>query len=73
MNDRKLELYIHIPFCMKKCDYCDFLSFPAENRTQIQYLHALLQEIRYFGERISDDYYVPTIYIGGGTPSWMDT
>ena len=49
MNEKKLELYIHIPFCVKKCDYCDFLSFPADSNTQIRYVHALLQEIRYYG------------------------
>ena len=42
MNEKKLELYIHIPFCVKKCDYCDFLSFPADSNTQIRYVHALL-------------------------------
>lgn len=71
MGQKKLELYIHIPFCVKKCDYCDFLSFPADGKTQIQYVHTLLQEIRYYGEKLQA-YEVPTIYIGGGTPSWLD-
>jgi len=71
MNEKKLELYIHIPFCVKKCDYCDFLSFPADSNTQIRYVHALLQEIRYYGNLLGD-YHVPTIYIGGGTPSWLE-
>ena len=71
MNEKKLELYIHIPFCVKKCDYCDFLSFPADSNTQIRYVHALLQEIRYYGN-LFGDYHVPTIYIGGGTPSWLE-
>ena len=71
MNEKKLELYIHIPFCVKKCDYCDFLSFPADGNTQIRYVHALLQEIRYYGNLLGD-YHVPTIYIGGGTPSWLE-
>ncbi|MCH5332652.1 MAG: oxygen-independent coproporphyrinogen III oxidase [Agathobacter sp.] len=68
---KNLELYIHIPFCVKKCDYCDFLSFPADLRTQVQYVHAMLEEIRFFGTRLSD-YLVSTIYVGGGTPSWLD-
>jgi oxygen-independent coproporphyrinogen-3 oxidase len=67
---KRLELYIHIPFCVKKCDYCDFLSFPEEGKTQIRYIHALLEEIRFWGDRMGE-YTVPTIYIGGGTPSWL--
>ena len=69
--NKNLELYIHTPFCVKKCDYCDFLSFPGDSRTQIQYVHALLQEIRFYGEQMGE-YVVPAIYIGGGTPSWLD-
>ena len=61
-----MELYIHIPFCVKKCGYCDFLSFPAEEKTQRQYVEALIREIRSFSgmeQRVS------SIYMGGGTPS----
>lgn len=71
MNNNNLEIYIHTPFCVKKCAYCDFLSFPADTNTQIQYVHALLNEIRFYGERMGD-YQVSTIYIGGGTPSWLE-
>lgn len=67
---KKLELYIHIPFCMKKCDYCDFLSAPADEDTQRHYVEALFREIRYYGQRCRDRE-VSTIYIGGGTPSWL--
>ena len=66
-----LELYVHTPFCVKKCDYCDFLSFTADSKTQIQYVHALLKEIRFYGE-LMQSYEVSTIYIGGGTPSWLE-
>lgn len=69
---KELELYIHIPFCVKKCDYCDFLSFPASEATQEEYTNALLQEIRYYGTQMTD-YEVVTIYFGGGTPSWLAT
>ncbi|MCM1106406.1 MAG: radical SAM family heme chaperone HemW [Blautia sp.] len=68
---KNLELYIHIPFCVKKCDYCDFLSFSADTRTQAEYVHALLCEIRHFGEKLQG-YRVSTIYVGGGTPSWLE-
>lgn len=71
MKSRNLELYIHIPFCLKKCDYCDFLSFSTDSKTQVKYIHALLQEIRFYGEMMGA-YIVPTIYIGGGTPSWLE-
>jgi oxygen-independent coproporphyrinogen-3 oxidase len=69
-KNKRLELYIHTPFCVKKCDYCDFLSFYGDAKTQVKYIHALLQEIRFWGGRLGG-YSVPTIYIGGGTPSWL--
>lgn len=67
---KEMELYVHIPFCVKKCGYCDFLSMPADEKTQKAYVAALLREIRYFGETCRDRE-VSTIYIGGGTPSWL--
>lgn len=66
-----LELYVHIPFCVKKCDYCDFLSFRADRRTQEDYVKALLSEIEEYGRQMTE-YEVSTIYIGGGTPSWLE-
>lgn len=68
---KELELYIHIPFCMKKCEYCDFLSFRADEHTQHAYAKALLREIAYYGEKCRE-YTVTSVYIGGGTPSWLD-
>ena len=68
--DRTLELYIHIPFCVKKCNYCDFLSFSSNQKTQEDYVNALLREIHYYGPLMKDRT-VSTIYIGGGTPSWL--
>lgn len=70
MREKKLQLYIHIPFCVKKCQYCDFLSFPADESTQNAYVDALLREMAYYGPRCRD-YVVTTVYIGGGTPSWL--
>lgn len=70
MDQKKLQLYIHIPFCVKKCGYCDFLSFPADENTRNAYVDALLAEIAYYGPKCSA-YTVPTVYIGGGTPSWL--
>lgn len=71
MKTKNLELYVHTPFCIKKCEYCDFLSFPADSSTQIQYIHALLQEIRFYGA-LMGGYRVSTVFIGGGTPSWLE-
>ncbi|MBR3811453.1 MAG: oxygen-independent coproporphyrinogen III oxidase [Agathobacter sp.] len=68
---KNLELYIHIPFCMKKCAYCDFLSFPCDERTQSAYGDALIREIEYYGPKMKD-YLVSTIFVGGGTPTWLD-
>lgn len=64
---KELELYIHIPFCIKKCDYCDFLSGPAGTERQRVYVDALLREIECCGE--FSDYGISSIFIGGGTPS----
>lgn len=72
---RELELYIHIPFCVKKCEYCDFLSGPGGRARQREYTDALIKEIRHT-EKV-EEYEVSTIFIGGGTPSvlpgtWME-
>ncbi len=64
---RDLEIYIHIPFCVKKCAYCDFLSAPASEEAQRQYFLALLREIRSFPRK--EEYTVVSVFFGGGTPS----
>ena len=68
MEKRELELYVHIPFCVKKCAYCDFLSAPAGEREIHAYTDALIHEIRARGEN-HKDYRVRTVFLGGGTPS----
>ncbi len=65
---KKLELYIHIPFCEKKCSYCDFLSAPATELTQKAYMNQLIEEVR-TQALVYPEYEVSTIFIGGGTPS----
>ena len=68
---KELELYIHIPFCVKKCNYCDFLSFPAGSELQEAYIKQLQREIRgssSYGEGTE----VRSIFFGGGTPSLLD-
>ncbi len=66
-KERELELYIHIPFCVRKCNYCDFLSFAADETVQRQYADALCREISDWGGY--GDGRVSTVFIGGGTPS----
>lgn len=72
MSEKKeLEIYIHIPFCVKKCQYCDFLSGPADEGTKEQYMEALCREIE---EKSSlyQDYKVTSIFFGGGTPTAVE-
>lgn len=64
----ELELYFHIPFCIRKCLYCDFLSAPAEEETKKKYMRALLAETAGSAFQYAD-YRAATIFIGGGTPS----
>lgn len=70
-SPRELGLYLHIPFCVKKCDYCDFLSAPATEDTKEQYVNALLTEIESWSDR-AKEYIVTTIFFGGGTPSCIN-
>lgn len=63
-----LELYIHIPFCIRKCAYCDFLSFPSGEEERARYVERLTEEIEEAGA-VSGDYVVTAIFLGGGTPS----
>lgn len=62
-----LELYVHIPFCIRKCQYCDFLSGPSDQRTRDNYVDALCREIRSISQK--ESYEVVSVFIGGGTPS----
>lgn len=64
----KLGIYIHIPFCIKKCEYCDFLSFPANDQLIEDYVSKLIEEVSLFREE-AKKYVVDTVFIGGGTPS----
>ena len=67
---KPLELYVHYPFCVQKCRYCDFLSAPGSADVQERYVHALIKEI-YDKKHRYDGYCVDSIFIGGGTPSLM--
>ena len=65
---KQLELCVHIPFYEKKCLYCDFLSFSAEEDLHKAYVDKLIEEIRVQASNYSQ-YQISSIFIGGGTPT----
>ena len=72
-NYKRIGLYIHIPFCVHKCAYCDFCSSVANDKLQMQaYVDALARDIIHTGSRIAaDNVIVDSVYFGGGTPSLL--
>ena len=64
----ELGVYVHIPFCVKKCDYCDFISYPNKFEVQEEYVKKLIEEIEDNKDLLKENN-ITTIYIGGGTPS----
>ena len=66
--EQNLSLYLHIPFCVRKCLYCDFLSGPQSADVQEQYVEALCREIQETSPEYRE-YQVVSVFIGGGTPS----
>lgn len=69
-NHDSMGMYIHIPFCVKKCNYCDFLSFSSDETTKSAYVDSLIEELvalKSINKSIS------TIFFGGGTPSILDS
>ena len=66
----ELGIYIHMPFCKRKCYYCDFISFENKQNEIGQYCKALIKEIQHESKNIKES--VSTIYVGGGTPSFVD-
>ncbi|MBQ3409540.1 MAG: oxygen-independent coproporphyrinogen III oxidase [Clostridia bacterium] len=69
---KEIGIYVHIPFCKKKCFYCDFCSFECDENTHKDYVKALINEIRAFRVDYGDDFIVKTLYFGGGTPSYIE-
>jgi len=69
-NQKPMGLYVHIPFCSKKCDYCDFVSYSMNRKAQQLYLEALFAEIDLLKDKYVDRTF-NTIFIGGGTPSFV--
>ena len=69
--DKGLRLYLHIPFCVRKCNYCDFVSFAGKEAQHADYVSALCNEIRMRGAQYQDRE-ITSVYIGGGTPSILE-
>lgn len=67
---KEIGIYIHIPFCKSKCNYCDFNSFAKKDDCIDNYINAVKQEIEEYAKN-NKDILVKTIYIGGGTPSYI--
>lgn len=65
---KKLELYIHIPFCVQKCFYCDFLSMPVDETVRRHYVRRLIEETEYKSQQYKG-YEITSVFFGGGTPS----
>ena len=73
MQKKQLGIYIHIPFCKQKCYYCDFISFKNQEQYAEEYVNCIIKEIENQNwNKINKNYKVTTIYIGGGTPSYID-
>lgn len=69
---RTLSIYVHIPFCNSKCNYCAFVSMVASEDDKKRYFNDLITEIKLQAKNYSSIYTVASIYIGGGTPSCLD-
>lgn len=67
---KEIGLYIHIPFCKKKCYYCDFISYPNKDNCADEYIDTLIKEYKNYK---AEEYTIKTIYIGGGTPSYINS
>ena len=70
MNNKELGIYIHIPFCKQKCNYCDFISYTNKCDKIENYIYCVEKEINSFD---FSKYNITTIYIGGGTPSYIES
>lgn len=68
---KNLSVYIHVPFCKRKCSYCDFVSVSKPHEYQEKYIDALVLEIRN-SQKLTEAHNLNTIYIGGGTPSYLN-
>lgn len=68
---KELSLYIHIPFCNSRCNYCNFVSFVASEQEKLRYVECLKKEIMFRAKEYNKFFTIKTIFIGGGTPSCL--
>ena len=68
---KELSLYIHIPFCNSRCNYCNFVSFVASEQEKLHYVECLKKEIMIRAKEYNKFFTIKTIFIGGGTPSCL--
>ena len=71
MEQQPLGLYIHIPYCIHKCGYCDFNSHPIKQDEMNHYIHALVAEMKHYAKTYSNTNIIRTIFLGGGTPTTL--
>jgi len=69
MENKEIGIYVHIPFCKRKCHYCDFISYSNKESKIEEYIQAVVKEIEL--QKVKS--LITTIYIGGGTPSYIDS
>ncbi len=67
---KKLSLYIHIPFCARRCGYCNFVTFVEKENYMFDYVDGLIKEMKTYSKK-TQDYVVQSVYVGGGTPSYL--
>ncbi len=72
MHKKNLGIYIHVPFCLRKCPYCNFYSVPFNQNLKDIYINTLVECLYYFGKKLNNEYIVDSIYFGGGTPSLLN-
>lgn len=70
---KKLGIYIHIPFCKQKCNYCDFYSIKWDDESENKYIEAIINEIKSYKDNLRGNYIADTIFFGGGTPTIIKT
>ncbi len=66
-----ISVYIHIPFCVKRCAYCDFITYVGMNKYLMEYAHAVASEISIVGNCNDGKMTIGTVFFGGGTPSLL--
>ena len=68
---KQIGLYLHLPFCIQKCRYCDFSSWAGREDLKTPYINALLSELEFYKAE-QNNFTVNTIFMGGGTPTLFD-